>query len=103
MDNMFESIIGIVQMKCGHYIHNKCLTEYLNTSYKCPTCLKSIIETDEINKFIDDEVMATPMPDEYKDIDLEILCNDCLKKSNVKFHIVGLKCQHCFGYNTKKI
>ena len=103
MSDMFTSTIGIVQMKCGHFIHSKCLNELLNSSYKCPMCSCSIIETTELNKLIDNEVNATEMPDIYKDMMLQILCNDCHKESTVKFHIVGLKCQHCNGYNTRKI
>ena len=34
---------------------------------------------------------------------MTVLCNDCLKKSNVKFHFVGGKCRFCNSYNTKRI
>ena len=34
---------------------------------------------------------------------MTVLCNDCLKKSEVKFHIVGGKCTHCRSYNTTQI
>lgn len=103
MSDLFTSTIGVIQMKCGHYIHSKCFSELLNTSYKCPMCSASIVETNELNKIIDAEVNATAMPEDYKDIMIKILCNDCHKESNVKFHIVGLKCQECGGYNTRKI
>ena len=102
MCDMFTSTIGIIQLKCGHYMHNKCLSELLNVSYKCPMCLTSIIKTTELNKIIDDEINETEMPDEYKNVMVHIFCNDCHKDSTTKFHIVGLKCQHCNGYNTRK-
>lgn len=103
MSDMFTSTVAVIQMKCGHYIHNKCFYELLNESYKCPMCSASIIETSELNQIIENEVNATEMPDEYKNLMLNILCNDCHKESAVKFHIVGLKCQHCGGYNTRKV
>lgn len=42
------------------------------------------------------------MPDEYKDIKIKILCNDCNAKSEVPFHIVGGKCSQCKSYNTSR-
>jgi len=103
MSDLFTSTTGVIQMKCGHYIHSKCFGELLHTSYKCPMCSASIVETTELNTIIDAEVNATQMPEDYKDIMVKILCNDCHKESNIKFHIVGLKCQECGGYNTRKI
>ena len=32
-----------------------------------------------------------------------ILCNDCLSKSKVAFHIYGGKCPKCRSYNTTRI
>jgi len=103
MTDMFTSTTSITQMLCGHYIHMKCYYELLNATYKCPICSISIVNTDEINKMIDLEVQSMTMPPEYKDIKVKILCNDCHKESNVAFHIAALKCEHCQGYNTRKI
>lgn len=43
------------------------------------------------------------MPDEYKDTKMIVLCNDCLTKSSVPFHIYGGKCKKCRSYNTTRI
>lgn len=103
MDDLFTSITGILQLKCGHYIHNTCLNELLKTSYKCPMCSSSIVVIDEYNKLIDEEIEAMEMPEEYKNTMVNILCNDCHNTNNVKFHIIGLKCADCGCYNTRKI
>ena len=42
------------------------------------------------------------MPEEYKNTKMTVLCNDCLKRSSVPFHILPGKCQHCRSYNTTK-
>jgi len=34
---------------------------------------------------------------------VNIICNDCEKKSEGKFHIVAIKCKHCNSYNTNLI
>jgi RING finger/CHY zinc finger protein 1 len=49
---------------------------------------------------LDHEVATTPMPSEYKDFKVQILCKDCHKESKVNFHVIGLKCQSCGSYNT---
>ncbi len=103
MDCISESIKEIHIMKCGHFIHTDCFLEYLKTSYTCPLCFVSIIDTEEINKFYDKEIEETPMPDDYKDTKVIILCNDCHEESEVNFHIIGLKCTNCSSYNTRKL
>ena len=42
------------------------------------------------------------MPDNLKDKKITILCNDCLKTSEVKYHFIGSKCLHCQSYNTSR-
>jgi RING finger/CHY zinc finger protein 1 len=103
MEDMFRSVKGIIQMKCGHYIHKKCFDEMLEMTYKCPMCSCSVINTEGINKYFDTEISLTPMPEEYKDYKVKILCNDCHKENEVKFHVVALKCLDCGGYNTRKL
>ena len=41
--------------------------------------------------------------DEFKNKRLVILCNDCEKKSDIKFSFEFLKCSHCGGYNTSEV
>lgn len=103
MMELYTSTMEILQVKCGHYMHKKCFNELLNESYKCPLCSCSIIDTENINKMMDDEVNSMQMPQDYENTFLNILCNDCHLESLVKFHIVGLKCSNCNGYNTRKI
>ena len=43
------------------------------------------------------------MPHEYRNHKMTVLCNDCLHKSKVKFHVVGGKCEKCKSYNTTQV
>lgn len=103
MTDLFTSTIGVTQLDCGHYIHKTCLIELLKSSYKCPLCFHSIIVVDEYNKLLDEEIGMFEMPDEYKDMMVQILCNDCHGKTMTNFHVIGLKCHECGGYNTRRI
>ena len=44
-----------------------------------------------------------PMPDEFKDVKMLIMCNDCMELSEVPFHILGGKCSECRSYNTTRV
>ena len=44
-----------------------------------------------------------PMPTEYKDTKMIVMCNDCLERSKVPFHVLGGKCRKCRSYNTTRI
>jgi RING finger and CHY zinc finger domain-containing protein 1 len=103
MMDMFTSTIKITPLICGHYMHIECLCEYLKSNYKCPLCMQSIVETSKLNLFLDQEIQEIPMPQEYANNKCDILCNDCHEKTSTNFHVVGLKCQGCGGYNTRKI
>lgn len=100
MDDLFNSTKGVSVLKCGHTIHADCLNEYLKSNYKCPICQKSI-HTLYFN-YIQQEIDNTIMPEEYKDVDKNITCNDCNKQSIHKFHIIAMKCIHCNSFNTKE-
>ncbi|XP_033738055.1 RING finger and CHY zinc finger domain-containing protein 1-like [Pecten maximus] len=69
-------------------------------NYACPTCNHSMVKMDNVWEHIDEEILHTPMPEEYKDYIVQILCRDCHKESSVLFHVLGLKCQECGSYNT---
>lgn len=103
MTDLYTSTDKITQLLCGHYIHITCLFEYLKSNYKCPICSKSIVETNKLNEYLDREISITPMPPEYINVKFNILCNDCHTESNTNFHVVGLKCGECGGYNTRRI
>jgi phage FluMu protein Com len=52
---------------------------------------------------MDAEIARTRMPEEYKNLRMNVLCNDCLARSNVPFHIFGGKCKKCKSYNTTRV
>ncbi|XP_057671569.1 RING finger and CHY zinc finger domain-containing protein 1-like isoform X1 [Diorhabda carinulata] len=86
---------------CGHLLHGPCYEELLgNGLYACPICQTSLMDMQRLWKHYDMEIANTPMPPEYRNYYVEILCKDCHKESIVKFHVVGFKCAHCCSYNT---
>ena len=82
-------------------MHNSCYSEYVITSYQCPTCWKSIGNMDPYFRRIDTIVAQQKMPPEYDNFFAHVLCNDCEKRSTVKYHFLYHKCLYCQGYNTK--
>ncbi|KAI8836827.1 zinc-ribbon-domain-containing protein [Chytridium lagenaria] len=98
---MFTSTTTVIFMPCGHCIHYKCHQEYIQTSYQCPTCFKSLANMSEYFKRIDAMLAQHQMPPEYANTKSFIYCNDCEKKCYAKFHFLYHKCVHCKGYNTK--
>ncbi|KAJ3019272.1 UNVERIFIED_CONTAM: hypothetical protein HDU68_010739 [Siphonaria sp. JEL0065] len=98
---MFTSTTTVIFMPCGHCIHYKCHQEYIQTSYQCPTCFKSLANMSEYFKRIDAMLAQHQMPPEYNKTQTFIYCNDCEKKCYAKFHFLYHKCIHCKGYNTK--
>ncbi|KAJ3102319.1 hypothetical protein HK100_004390 [Physocladia obscura] len=98
---MFTSTTTVIFMPCGHCIHYKCHQEYIQTSYQCPTCFKSLANMTEYFKRIDAMLSQHQMPPEYTNTQTFIYCNDCEKKSFAKFHFLYHRCLHCKGYNTK--
>lgn len=86
---------------CGHLIHRTCFEELLSSGhYACPTCQTSMIDMKKLWDYLDAEVSASPMPKEYENYLVDILCKDCHKESCIPYHVVGLKCAHCGAYNT---
>lgn len=75
----------------------------MNQHFACPICKKSVIDPKEFEDFFDEEMANSPMPKEYRDMKMKILCNDCLEKCVVPFHILGAKCSKCQSYNTSRI
>ncbi|KAK1761313.1 hypothetical protein QBC47DRAFT_290518 [Echria macrotheca] len=99
-DYMFNSPRPVIFMQCGHSIHRHCFDEYKRTSYKCPLCNKSCANMDAQFRNWDIAILTQPMPPEYRDARAIISCNDCSAKSQTAYHWLGLKCSHCFSYNT---
>ena len=48
-------------------------------------------------------VANTVMPQEYRDLKVRVMCNDCQVRSEVPFHVAGYKCSGCGGYNTRRV
>ena len=93
------------KMMCGHWMHSDCLKEYRKHHATCPVCSKSLYDADaraRMAAHYDMLVATTPMPVEYRHWKNNILCNDCLEKTQVKFHFHH-KCKHCTSYNTTVI
>lgn len=89
---MFTSPETVVFMRCGHSIHQKCLSEYSKSSYRCPICSKTIANMESTFRNLDRTIQSQPMPAEFKDTSALIHCNDCGAKSVVRYHWLGLKC-----------
>jgi len=103
LEELFSSTTTSQPAKCGHYIHGKCLKELLKANiYKCPTCCKALVDLSEYYSSLEEEIASVQMPEEYRDLEVEILCNDCNLKCMAKFHIFGMKCTHCNSFNTKR-
>ncbi|XP_052896133.1 RING finger and CHY zinc finger domain-containing protein 1 [Anopheles moucheti] len=101
LDDIHTSRIPCHIPDCGHLLHRTCFEELLSSGhYACPTCQTSMMDMNQLWEYLDAEVAATPMPKEYANYYVDILCKDCHKESTVKFHVVGLKCTHCGAYNT---
>lgn len=88
---------------CGHLLHSTCFSKYLETGgYACPICNRSMVDMTRAWRMLDNEISMTPMPEEYNNFYVKILCRDCHKESRVRFHVVGLKCMECGSYNTSR-
>ena len=48
-------------------------------NYACAVCCQSTTDLSDYWLRLDEEIAATPMPDEYKDTKFWILCRDCQK------------------------
>ncbi|XP_042397933.1 E3 ubiquitin-protein ligase MIEL1-like [Zingiber officinale] len=100
---LFDSLKETRVLNCGHTLHMDCYSEMLtHNKYSCPVCSKSVCDMSKYWKKLDEEIATTIMPDEYR-YKVWILCNDCNDVSEVLFHIVGHKCNHCKSYNTRTI
>ncbi|KAK6339067.1 hypothetical protein TWF696_009857 [Orbilia brochopaga] len=100
---LFTSVNTVVFMTCGHSIHLDCYNEHMKTSYRCPTCTKSVFNMESRFRYLDYEIQRQPLPDPYKFWHCHIICNDCSAKSDVPFHFLGLKCDTCKSYNTCEV
>ena len=59
-------------------MHTECLEKYMTNNIACPICKKSIVDPLKIEEQMDTQFALTEMPEEYKDVKIKIMCNDCL-------------------------
>lgn len=89
---------------CSHMIHKECLSSMLSYGKtSCPICYKSLIDMRVVWESYDNSIVNTEMPEIYRNYYVNILCRDCHEESKAIFHVVGLKCGGCGGYNTTRI
>mmetsp|Transcript_3321 Transcript_3321/g.2774 ORF Transcript_3321/g.2774 Transcript_3321/m.2774 type:complete len:95 (+) Transcript_3321:239-523(+) len=89
-------------LMCKHVVHSKCYRQMLKTNYTCPICKKSTLnntQTEAVNAMIQNQIDNTQMG-EMGEKDINIICNECGKKSTAKYHIVAHKCPSCESFNT---
>ncbi|CAK7909158.1 hypothetical protein CAAN3_10S04962 [[Candida] anglica] len=100
---LFTSVNKVVFMKCGHSIHQNCFDELSKHSYKCPLCKKTVCDVEMQFRILDQEIVQSPLPSPYNFWRCIVSCNDCKGKSNVSYHVLGLKCEYCKSYNTNQL
>ena len=102
---MFDSKLPVSILKCGHSIHSKCWEDLLKSGdYKCPFCKKTVTDgMEEQWKMFDMLSNFEPIPEELINKRLVVYCNDCEKKSDIKFSFEFKKCNYCSSYNTSEI
>ncbi|KAL0215983.1 hypothetical protein P9112_008167 [Eukaryota sp. TZLM1-RC] len=118
LESLFSSTTSITTMECGHYIHQKCLTQLCSESrdifsFRCPVCQKWITDgsnfEDTIQEFVDQhpidkDVLHQLMKASGQDGDLvaEVYCFQCETHSSTCYHPSYMKCGNCGSYNTTK-
>lgn len=103
-DYLFTSMYPVMFMQCGHAIHTACFYKMeLRSTHQCPICQKSVRDMKWLHSRLDAVLEAQQMPEEYSRDKSLILCNDCEKRSQTKYHFLYHKCTHCTSYNTKVI
>ncbi|KAK2079568.1 hypothetical protein QBZ16_001963 [Prototheca wickerhamii] len=121
---LFESTEPTSVLPCGHTLHSSCLSQ-LQQSHGpsivpcCPICKHSIHDYAQVWRQLDEMATQAAEMDEYRGWTADILCNDCLcvgmgfgggnvrlrdrKQGTVPYNVVGLKCEHCGAYNTRRL
>lgn len=77
---------------CGHLLHRTCFEQLLQAGhYACPICQTSLMDMTQLWKYLDQQVANTPMPSEYRDYIVYILCKDCHKVNSIIYGDTGLQ------------
>ncbi|XP_043917050.1 RING finger and CHY zinc finger domain-containing protein 1 isoform X2 [Protopterus annectens] len=101
MEDMHTSRVSAQVLPCGHLLHSTCYSDMLKRgSYRCPVCMQSAVDMTQCWQNLDEEVSQTPMPTEYQNMTVMVLCNDCHVRGAVPFHVLWMKCPGCGSYNT---
>ena len=99
--NWSTANMTVMLLECGHSVHSKCFQQTLASgNYSCPICKKSMVDMSNYWTMIDNMISSHVMPDEYINWTSDIYCNDCLKKSNTRYHFTYHKCSNCNSFNT---
>lgn len=102
-DSLFQSTEPLRGLKCGHVMHMKCFTQYRNSSYTCPLCMRSMEDMKDHWALLDAAIRMQPMPASFLHTFSNIYCQDCGKTGQVQYHFVGQKCPCCSSYNTREM
>ncbi|XP_031248164.1 zinc finger protein BRUTUS-like [Pistacia vera] len=102
-DFLFTSSATVRALPCGHFMHSACFQAYTCSHYICPICSKSLGDMAVYFGMLDALLASEELPEEYRDRCQDILCNDCDKKGNARFHWLYHKCGFCGSYNTRVI
>ncbi|EPR78249.1 CHY zinc finger domain protein [Spraguea lophii 42_110] len=101
-DYLFDSVFEILQLKCGHPIHEKCYFSYKSSSIQCPICLKSSGHTNTLNKKIDHIIQENnTIQKETTQLNCELSCYDCNRTGSNCYQFLYNKCKRCGSYNTR--
>jgi hypothetical protein len=97
---MHNSVNPVTFLKCGHPMHVRCYEKFARSSFRCPTCFKAAEDMARHDQVIEEYVNSIEIPEHYRNYRALILCNECLKKNEVKFYFTYHKCPDCSSYNT---
>ena len=78
-DMQFTTQECVLLPKCSHALHKKCFIELSKTNYQCPLCFKSFTNMSHAYSQLEAEIASNPMPEDYQNKMVTILCNDCDK------------------------
>ncbi|CAG9463263.1 unnamed protein product [Pedinophyceae sp. YPF-701] len=98
---LFDSSQPVRALPCGHFMHSGCFRAYVQYSYTCPLCCKSVhLDMSLYINMIDAILAAERLPEQFAGQTQKIRCRDCERDGEAPFHFVYHKCQHCSSYNT---
>jgi len=83
---LYSVVMWLVGCECC-WIYNVfvlSMVVVLASNYACPLCCHSTVDMTNQWQFLDEEVAATQMPDEYRDVTVWVLCRDCHKVPSVR-------------------